>query len=61
MAKPTLLGHFADVSPSRSPEGLIRRSDNLSSFRVLILMLLLICSWCKFCSKVKVYFSTRVA
>ena len=28
-------------------------------FRVL--MLLLICSWCKFCSKVKVYFSARVA
>ena len=28
-------------------------------FRVL--MLLLICSWCKYCSKVKVYFSARVA
>ena len=28
-------------------------------FRVL--MLLLICSWCKFCPKVKVYFSARVA
>ena len=27
-------------------------------FRVL--MLLLICPWCKFCSKVKVYFSVRV-
>ena len=29
-------------------------------FRVLM-MLLLICSWCKFCSKGKVYFSARVA
>ena len=28
-------------------------------FRVLVL--LLICSWCKFCSKVKVYFSIRAA